>query len=111
MKRWTVDMTEYVLTQLAIISDQRVQEALRTRIRRLELDPDKQGKPLSEELAGCRSIRAVGQRYRIIYRLEEEQVSVLVVTVGRRKDGDKNDVYSIAKRLARLGMFQQNNER
>ena len=71
----------------------------------LERDPKKQGKPLGHELAGYRSIRAIGQRYRIIYRIEEERVLVVVVTAGIRRTGDKKDVYEVVKKLARPGLF------
>ncbi len=76
----------------------------------LEYEPEKQGKPLSDELAGYRSIRAVGQRYRILYKLEEEQVIVAVVALGIRKAGDKKDVYELAKKLARLGLLDIDSE-
>jgi mRNA interferase RelE/StbE len=44
-------------------------------------------------------VRAVGQRYRIVYQVIEQTVVVLVVGVGRRKDGDKKDIYT---QLAKL---------
>ena len=82
MKRWTVRIMPTAEQQLKLISDRRLQESLRIRLKRLEVEPEKQGKPLNEELIGYRSVRAAGQRYRIIYRIEEEQVLVLVVMVG-----------------------------
>jgi mRNA interferase RelE/StbE len=57
-------------------------------------------------LEGYRSVRAVGRRYRIIYKLEEEQVVVVVVTIGIRKDGDKKDAYELAKKLAQLNLLE-----
>ena len=79
--------------------DRHEQQLLLTRIEKLKHDPDKQGKALSEELIGYRSLRAVGQRYRIIYRIEQDQVLVVVVGIGRRKEGDKRDVYEVTRRL------------
>ncbi len=58
-----------------------------------------------DDLAGYRSIRAVGQRYRILYKLEAERVVVAVVALGMRKEGDKADIYALAKKLARLGLL------
>jgi len=58
-----------------------------------------------DELAGYHSLRAVGQRYRIIYKVKEEEVLVVVVTLGIRKEGDKKDVYELAKKLIRLGLL------
>ena len=57
------------------------------------------------ELEGYRSLRAVGQRYRILYAIKEEKVIVYVVAVGIRKEGDKVDVYALAKKLVRLGLL------
>lgn len=71
----------------------------------LEDNPEEQGKPLGEELYGYRSVKAVGQRHRVIYKLKDTEVLVLVVMVGIRKEGDKKDVYALVKRLARLGLL------
>ena len=68
-------------------------------IEKLKDEPEKQGKALSEELLGYRSIRSVGQRYRIIYRIEQDRVVVVIVGVGRRKEGDKRDVYAVTQDL------------
>jgi mRNA interferase RelE/StbE len=68
--------------------------------------PEQQGKPLVAELAGFRSVRAVGQRYRIVYRVERREVVVVIVAVGRRKARDRNDIYELAKKLLRLGLLR-----
>lgn len=107
MKQWIVRIMPIAEQQLKLISDQRIQKVLRGRLRRLEYEPEKQGKPLAEELEGLRSIRAVGQRYRIIYKIEEERVLVLVVMVGIHKEGDKHAAYAQAIKLARLGLLGQ----
>jgi mRNA interferase RelE/StbE len=108
--RWNIKLTLPALKQLAAIQDIRVRESIGRRINALENEPEKQGKPLSDELAGYRSIRAVGQRYRILYKLEAEQVIVVVVALGIRKAGDKKDVYELAKKLARLGLLDLDSE-
>ena len=84
---------------------------MKTSLRRLEYEPEKQGKPLSDELAGYRSIRAVGQRYRILYTIEDQKVTVIVVTLGIRKEGDKKDVYEQARKLARRGLLNIDTEK
>lgn len=108
--RWKIRLTLPASRQLASIKDNRIREAISRRIDALEYHPEEQGKAMHDELTGYRSVRAVGQRYRIIYRLEEEQVIVVVVTLGIRKEGDKKDVYALAKKLARLGLldFEEN---
>ena len=108
--RWHIKLTLPALKQLTAIKDTRVRESIGRRINALENDPERQGNPLSDELSGYYSIRAVGQRYRILYKLEEEQVIVAVVALGIRKAGDKKDVYELAKKLARLGLLDLDSE-
>ncbi|MDQ6659361.1 MAG: type II toxin-antitoxin system RelE/ParE family toxin [Chloroflexota bacterium] len=105
MKRWEVGLTDYARKQLAVIKDRRIQAGLISSLKRLEYEPDVQGKPMKDELIGFRSLRAVGQRYRIIYKIQGQQVKVSVVAIGIRKEGDKKDIYAIARKLARLGLL------
>jgi mRNA interferase RelE/StbE len=102
---WSIELTAAARRLLAEIRDRRVREGLGKRIEKLSRDPDQQGKPLLGELAGLRSVRAVGQRYRILYRLKHRRVVVLVVAVGLRKEGSKRDVYKVAKKLLRLRLL------
>jgi mRNA interferase RelE/StbE len=108
--RWHIKMMLPALKQLAAIKDMRVRESISRRIDVLANDPNLQGKALSDELMGYRTIRAVAQRYRILYKLEKEQVIVVVVALGIRKAGDKKDVYELAKKLARLGLLDLDTE-
>lgn len=83
------------------IKDQHVQQKIRDRIDGLAEEPEKQGKPLLGEFSGYRSLRAVGQRYRIIYRVVREQILVLVIALGIRKEGNRSDIYALAEKLLR----------
>ena len=94
------------LKMLAEVSDRRVREKIRDRIDALVSDPEKQGKPLTGELSGYFSLRAVGQRYRIIYQIERTKVLVFVVALGTRKEGNKTDIYALAKKLFRLRLIE-----
>ena len=94
-----VRLTEDALASLEEIQDRRVRVKIFDRIRRLGEDPEKQGKPLVDELGGFRSVRAVGQRYRIVYKVRGDLVEVLVVGAGLRKEGSKSDIYA---RMAKL---------
>lgn len=91
---------------LKTISDRRIREKIDEKINGLANEPEKQGKELGGELEGYRSVRAVGQRYRIIYRVDGENVVVVVVALGIRKEGDKKDVYKLAQRLFKLGLLE-----
>lgn len=110
MKKWEVIILPQAKRQLAAITDRRVQEKLKGSLKRLEYEPEEQGKPLADELSGYRSIRVVGQRYRIIYKVHENIVTVHLATLGMRKDGDKKDVYALAKKMARLGLLDTEGE-
>lgn len=103
---WSIVLTLLARSMLEAIRDRRVRESLRDRVDALRDDPEKQGKPLVGELAGFRSLRAVGQRYRIIYRVESERVVVFVVAVGMRREGSKSDIYALARKLLRLRLAE-----
>jgi mRNA interferase RelE/StbE len=55
--------------------------------------PEKSGKPLSGELAGCRRIRTGDVR--IVYRVDADVVEVLIVAVGPRRN---DEVYRTARK-------------
>lgn len=90
---------------LEAIQDRRIRDKIRDRIDGLAEEPEKQGKPLTGELTGYRSLRAVGQRYRVIYRIEEGKVLVLVMALGIRKEGSGKDIYVLAQKLLRLRLL------
>jgi mRNA interferase RelE/StbE len=96
---YRIQLTPLALEMLAAVKDRREQEKLAERIDQLKVEPEKQGKALVDNLSGFRSVRAVGQRYRIVYKVEQEQILVLVVGIGRRKDGDKKDIYTLLEKL------------
>ena len=98
-------MTPHARVMLEAIQDRRVRDKIRDRIDGLAEEPEKQGKPLTGELTGYRSLRAVGQRYRIIYRIEEGKVLVLVMVLGIRKEGSGKDIYVLAQKLLRLRLL------
>ncbi len=103
--KWQLLLTPTALKMLADISDRRIREKIGAVIDRLAEDPEKQGKALLGELAGFRSIRAVGQRYRIIYQVRGNDIIVVVVAVGIRRDGAKDDIYNLAKKLFKLRLL------
>jgi mRNA interferase RelE/StbE len=103
---WKIFLTPTSRVMFASIQDERVRKKIAERIDGLADNPNIQGKPLISELKTYRSLRAVGQRYRIIYRLDNDKVIVTVVAVGLRKEGDKADVYTLAKKLLKLGLLE-----
>jgi len=102
---YVVRWTETAVERLDAISDPRVRRIVYDRAGALARDPESQGKALLGELDGFRSIRAIGQRYRIIYRVQRQEIVVIIVTVGLRKEGDKRDVYALARKLLKQGLL------
>ena len=105
--KWQILLTPTALKLLSDISDRRIREKIAAVIDRLTEDPEKQGKALLGELAGFRSIRAAQQRYRIIYQIRGNDVVVVIVAVGIRRDGAKDDIYNLAKKLFRLRLLSE----
>jgi mRNA interferase RelE/StbE len=88
------------------VQDRRIRAKIIETIDGLAEDPEKKGKPLTAELDGYHSVRAVGQRYRIIYRIDNEKVIVLIVAAGIRREGDRKDIYALAKKLIRARLLE-----
>jgi len=65
-----IEITGRAEQMLSSVRDRRIRRLLALRIDRLGDEPDKRGRPLGGMLVGYRSCRAVGQRYRIIYRVD-----------------------------------------
>jgi mRNA interferase RelE/StbE len=104
-KKFGIEWAPTAVRSLSGIADKRVQRKIFERAEALATHPESQGKALIGPLAGYRSIRAVSQRYRIVYRVERGRVVVIILTVGIRKDGASNDIYALAKKLVRLGLL------
>jgi mRNA interferase RelE/StbE len=102
---YQVDILPAAQQMVLAIADRRIQEKILERMTALAAEPELQGKPLGDDLAGYRSARAVGQRYRIIYRVERTIVTVVVVAAGIRKAGGREDIYRVAAKLVRLGLL------
>ncbi len=103
--KYKIVIAPTALKMLKAVSDRRVRDLMVKRIDELAEEPEKQGKPLVGELSGYRSLRAAGQRYRIVYRVVNDKIMVYVVAVGIRKEGSSGDIYNLAKKLIRLRFF------
>ncbi len=90
------------LRLLTNVADRRVLAKLREAIDSLAMEPAAGGKALIGDLSGYRSVRAAGQRYRIIYRVDADNRRVLIVALGIRRAGSKRDIYALARKLLRL---------
>lgn len=96
---------------LGSIRDRRIQQQIFDTSKRLESDPEKQGRPLREDLLGFRSLRVIGQRYRVLYSIDVDSGTVHVVAAGIRREGARDDIYALAQRLVRLGLAPSSRQR
>ncbi len=102
--KYRILITNTCLTLIDKIPDKKIQHSILNRIKKLSDEPDKQGKKLVKDLSGFRSVHAAG-RYRIIYKIEKKTVIIYVLAAGIRKEGDKKDIYKIAKKLLNAGLL------
>lgn len=102
--KYGILITDTCLTLIGKIPDKRIQREILNRIRKLSHEPDKQGKKLVKDLSGFRSVHAAG-RYRIIYKIDKQTVIIYIMAAGIRKEGDKKDIYKIAKKLLNAGLL------
>lgn len=98
-----VAFTDEADADLEAITDVRTRTAIIRKAFELETEPMAKGKALGADLKDYRSIRAAGQRYRIIYQVGLLEGVVTVVVVGIRREGDKRDAYQVASKRLRSG--------
>ena len=103
--KYKILLTDTCLSLLEKISDKKLQRTILMRIEGLSEDPEKQGKMLTSELSGFRSIHAAG-RYRVVYKTDKKTVIVYILAAGIRKPGDKKDIYKITKKLLKAGLLE-----
>ena len=102
--KYSILITDTCLRLIEKIPNKKIQRSILDRIQKLSDEPEKQGKKLVKDLAGFRSVHAAG-RYRIIYKIEKRTVIIYVLAAGIRKEGDKKDIYKIAKKLLDAGLM------
>jgi len=85
MTEWNVKATKEFERSFRDLTkkDKQLRERIIKSIEKLKDNPYL-GKPLSRNLAGLRSLR-VG-KYRVIYKIDEENKVIWLITVGHRKD-------------------------
>ena len=102
---YTIKLTQIAAEFIAKL-DNKSQQQVMEKLEILKEYPLKVGKALKGNLQNYRSIRSVGQRYRIIYQVKEAEIEVIVVAVGIRRDGEKkNDVYELMKKYIKIGLL------
>jgi len=82
LKKYSIKYTKEAKKKIEKL-DKSIRLVITNAIESLLSNPYK-GKPLSYELAGLYSLRT--SDYRIIYRIKEKQLIIIVVTVGHRRE-------------------------
>lgn len=103
--KYRILITDTCLTLIEKITDKKIQRTILDRIKKLSDEPERQGKKLIKDLSGFCSVHA-GGRYRIIYKVDRRTVIVYVLAAGIRKEGDKKDIYEIARKLLHAGLLE-----
>ena len=102
---YQIEITPTALEALKAIADRRTRSAIIRRIDTLAEEPEKQGKTLRGWLVGFQSVRAAGQRYLVVYRVEDAEQRVLVYMVCIRREGSRRDIYALAEHLVQRGLI------
>ena len=102
--KYRILITDTCLRLIGKIPDKKIQRSILDRIQKLSDEQEKQGKKLVKDLSGFLSVHAAG-RYRIIYKIDKRTVIIYVLAAGIRKEGDKKDIYKIAKKLLDAGLM------
>ena len=84
---------------LALIKEKKILREIYKAFEALAVDPEAQGKDLHDVLEGYRSIHAWRDRYRIVFQVRGDEV--VMVMVGKRLPGKKDDIYAAAQRLVK----------
>ncbi len=101
---YKIKLTKIAAEQLNKI-EPRIQNQIIKKIESLKEEPLLTGKLLKGPLKEFRSVRAAGQRYRIIYQVQNSEILVIIVAIGIRKDGDKKDIYELMKKYIKTGLI------
>lgn len=73
--------------------DGSIKQALKPQLAKRLQNPHVPGAQLHRELAGCYKIKLLKQGYRLVYIVEDDQLIVLVLAVGKREN---NAAYLVA---------------
>ncbi len=78
-------------------------EIIRDLILDLAFEPKKKGEPLRGKLRGLHSLHY--SRFRIIYRVQNDALMVLVVAAGWHESDSRKDVYALIEKALEAGMI------
>jgi mRNA interferase RelE/StbE len=86
---WKIELTDEAKAELGGL-DNSVQKSVAAGLMKLNESPQLRGHSLTGNLAGYRALAVGKKQIRIIYRIERDQVLVVVIAIGHRRN---NEVY------------------
>lgn len=80
-------------------SDKRIASKLADLMENLASLPGQKGRPLGGELTGLHGRHALGNRFPIVYEIDNAFLTVSIISVGIREAGSRRDIYELTKRI------------
>jgi len=90
-ERFEVRFADETRTELRKLGPSAAAEVLRAIAKKLVVDPEQYGSPLRRDLAGY--FKLAVRQWRVVYHVDATARRVLVLVVGKRALGDREDVY------------------
>ena len=75
-----------------------IQKQIVSDAEKLESEPNR-GHDLVDELEGLRSLHTAQDKFRLIYKIDQESLRIIVLLVGPRRAGRSEDIYEVARKL------------
>jgi mRNA interferase RelE/StbE len=90
-RRYRVEFADETKKEFRDLGHVAAAEILDAVEKKLTVDPEGYGDPLRKDLSGYFKL-AVGQ-WRVVYHVDDDLVLVLVLAVGKRAEGDRENIY------------------
>lgn len=72
-----------------------IKEQFRKKLKKLQANPYIESARLHNDLNGCFKIKLKASGYRLVYKVIDEEIIILVIAIGKR---EKSNVYDEAKK-------------
>ena len=95
---YQIGYTPLALRQLASVASDDDRNAIVRRVAELAIKPY-HTRALKYESALYRRARAAGGRYRIFFRIDDDNATVKIEFIGMRIPGNEQDAYAVFRRL------------
>ncbi len=98
-RRYKIEIAPTGYRSLENLKDKKTRREVAKVIDGLVRAPEEQGRALLGPLEGVRSVRAVRDRFRVLYHFDTGARLVSVLLIGERLPGQDADIYALAQKL------------